>query len=88
MITKARVIAFYLPQFHPIGKNDEWWGKGFYGVDKCRKSKPSCLKDIISHEFLADLGYYDLRMLRLEKRKRIWHVSRDRGIYVLALLVW
>lgn len=74
---KARVIAFYLPQFHPVEVNDKYWGKGFTEWRNVAKARP-LFRGHNEPRIPADLGYYDLRMPEIREQQAA--LAKEAGV--------
>lgn len=78
MDNKIKVVAYYLPQYHPFPENDEWWGKGFTEWTNVARAKP-LYRGHSQPKIPADLGFYDLRLQIVREQQAT--LAKEAGIY-------
>lgn len=75
---KIKPLALFLPQFHQIPENDEWWGEGFTEWVNVKKAKP-LFEEHYQPRIPLGEKYYDLSNTSSIKEQA--NLAKKHGIY-------
>jgi hypothetical protein len=73
-----KIIAFHLPQFHPVAENNDWWGPGFTEWHNVAKARP-LYRGHRQPNLPGELGFYDMRLAQTRQDQA--DLAREHGVH-------